>query len=95
VKRCRANFERIGGSGVDVHLTADESSALRQALQTYLSDLRMEIADTDNRAFRQELKDERAALESVAQKLSDAASETKERDPEGRAVIRFVGVWVD
>jgi hypothetical protein len=80
---------------VDVQLTVEESSALRQALQSYLSDLRMEITDTDNAAYRRDLKDERAALESVAKKLTDAAGSTHERDTEGRAIIRFVGVWVE
>jgi hypothetical protein len=91
----RTSIDRSGGRRVDVQLTPEESSALRQALQSYLSDLRMEIADTDNPAYRRDLREEREALESVAQKLADAATGSSERDPEGRAVIRFVGVWVD
>ena len=80
---------------MDVELTPSESSALRKALQSYLSDLRMEITDTDNAAYRRELREERAALESVDQKLAEAAAETTVRDAEGRAIIRFVGIWVD
>jgi 3-oxoacyl-ACP reductase-like protein len=83
------------GGHVEVELTAEESDALRQALQSYLSDLRMEITNTDNASYKHELRDERAALESVAQKLTDAAASTEERDTEGRAVIRFVAVWFE
>jgi hypothetical protein len=80
---------------VDVQLSPTETTALRQALQSYLSDLRMEITDTDNPAYRRDLRDERAALESVADKLADAAKSSTDRDPEGRVVFRVVGVWVD
>jgi hypothetical protein len=80
---------------VDVQLSPTETTALRQALQSYLSDLRMEITDTDNPAYRRDLRDERAALESVAEKLADAAKSSTERDTEGRAVFRLVGIWVD
>ena len=59
---------------MDVELTSEESSAVQQALHSYLSELRMEIADTDNAAYRRELRDERAALESAAAKLTAAAS---------------------
>ena len=80
---------------MDLRLHGGERDLLLRILQQYLSDLRMEIADTDNPAFRRGLKEEREALESVAQRLADAASATTERDPEGRAVVRFVGVWVE
>jgi len=55
----------------------------------------MEFTDTDTPAFRRELKEERAALESVVKKLADAASRPDERDEEGRAVVRVIGVWVE
>jgi hypothetical protein len=80
---------------VDVELTVDESSALRHALDSYLSDLRMEIADTDNVAFKRDLRDERAALESVAAKLSAAAERGAVRDHAGRTVVRFAAIWVE
>ena len=38
--------------GWDVELTEEESSALQQALHTYVSDLRSEISHTDDRDFR-------------------------------------------
>jgi hypothetical protein len=80
---------------VDVELSVEESGALRKAMQSYLSDLRMEISDTDNPAYRRDLRDERATLEGILTKLDDAATTSTERDPAGRAMIRIVGVWVE
>jgi hypothetical protein len=79
---------------MDVELGAEETAALRKALQSYLSDLRSEIHDTDNHDYKRELKDERATLESVVAKLEAGAS-AGERDAQGRAVVRFVAVWVE
>jgi hypothetical protein len=79
---------------MDVELTSDESAAVRQALRSYLSDLRTEIHDTDDRAFKQDLRAERDALESAVAKL-DAAAEGGRRDDAGRAVVRVVAVWVE
>jgi hypothetical protein len=54
---------------MDVELTPEESEAVRKALRSYLSDLRMEITDTDNPEYRRTLREERAALESAVSKL--------------------------
>lgn len=40
----------------DLNLTNDEAKTLHGVLSEYLSDLRMEIADTDSFDFREELK---------------------------------------
>ncbi len=55
-----------------LELTAEESELLRQALESYLSDLRMEIADTDQMAFREALKRQEAALRAVADRITAA-----------------------
>jgi hypothetical protein len=39
-----------------ITLTPEEIDELRFILTSYLSDLRMEIADTDRRTFREQLK---------------------------------------
>ena len=78
---------------MEIELTAEESSALQKALRTYSSDLRMEIAATDNAAYRTELREERATLESVVSKLNEAAKASNQRDAEGRVVVRLVSVW--
>jgi hypothetical protein len=79
---------------MDIELSAAESQVLQQALRSYLSDLRMEIVDTDDPGFKRGLRDERAALESILAKLDDAAS-SGTRDAEGRPVVRVVAVWID
>jgi hypothetical protein len=40
----------------DLRLTDDDASALRDVLSSYLSDLRMEIADTEDLPLRERLK---------------------------------------
>jgi hypothetical protein len=80
---------------MDVQLTLEESSALRHAHDSYLSDLRMEIRDTDNPGYRRDLRTERGALESIVTKLGQGAATSSERDAEGRVVVRFVGIWTD
>lgn len=60
---------------MDMELNAEESRALREAIRSYCSDLRMEIVDTDNASYKRGLRDERAKLESVLTKLDDAARE--------------------
>jgi len=51
-------------------LTDHEAQLLRQVLESYLKELRGEIVDTDNPAFRRELRDERDALAAVAERLA-------------------------
>jgi hypothetical protein len=41
---------------VTIELAPEEAEELHLILESYLSDLRMEIADTDNRDFRENLK---------------------------------------
>ena len=86
---------KIDQGSVDstVSFTAEESSALRNALSSYCSDLRMEIADTDNPSFRRQLKQERELLESVLAKLETGAAQSQEHDDEGRVVVRVMSIW--
>lgn len=78
---------------MEVALTEEESSVLQQALSSYLSDLRMEISDTDNRRFREGLRHEREVLEAIFAKLDEASEGTALRDDEGRQVVRLVSIW--
>lgn len=54
---------------VQLTLTAEEVATLRSALQSYVSDLRMEIADTDSMDFRERLKAEETLLKRLLQQL--------------------------
>jgi hypothetical protein len=53
-------------------LTQEEASTLREALSSYLSDLRMEIADTDSMEFRESLKQQKAVLQTLLRQLEAA-----------------------
>lgn len=50
-------------------LTEEDGATLRKALESYLSDLRMEIADTDAQDFRDALKREEAILTRLLDQL--------------------------
>ncbi len=61
---------------VQLTLTDEEAGRLKTALETYLSDLPMEIADSDAQDFREDLKHEESVItrlhRPVAGALSDA-----------------------
>lgn len=78
-----------------MELTTDESTAVSNALRSYLSDLRMEIRDTDNPGYKRDLREEREALESAVTKLDEVAttrSGTDGRDDDSRTVT-IVQLW--
>lgn len=50
---------------VQLNLTAEEAAATGEVLESYLSDLRMEIADTDAMDFRERLKQREAFLKKL------------------------------
>jgi hypothetical protein len=52
-----------------IELSAEEAATMRQILESYLGDLRMEIADTDAMEYRTELKEREALLKSVIERL--------------------------
>ncbi len=57
---------------VRLELTEDQAETLREVLDHVLSELRMEIADTDRKTFRDHLKTRKEHLLGVAEAL-DAA----------------------
>ena len=52
-----------------LNLTENEVSTLRKTLETYISDLRMEIADTDSKDFRDGLMREEVILNKILKSL--------------------------
>jgi len=50
-------------------LTNQEAATLRRVLEEYVSDLRMEIANTDSMDFRDQLKREEAFLKRLIEQL--------------------------
>lgn len=51
-------------------LTDTEASTLGNILRSYLSDLRMEIADTEQIDFRQRLKEEEVFIKKILETLA-------------------------
>ena len=52
-----------------ITLTQEDATTLRGALSSYVSDLRMEIRDTDSWQFRQNLKREAVLLKKLLEQL--------------------------
>jgi predicted RNA binding protein with dsRBD fold (UPF0201 family) len=57
-----------------VEITEDEAGILKQCLELLLSDVRMEICDTDRADFREGLKREKRTLEHVIAQLEEEAA---------------------
>jgi hypothetical protein len=57
-----------------ITMTQAEAAALREILSSYLSDLRMEIADTDSMPFREGLKRQEALLQKLLAQLDAAVA---------------------
>jgi hypothetical protein len=51
-------------------LNSEEASVLRETLENYLSDLQMEIADTDRLDYREQLKHRKSILQRIAGALA-------------------------
>ncbi|MHC4321927.1 MAG: hypothetical protein ACYST3_06595 [Planctomycetota bacterium] len=57
---------------INLELTKEEKDILAMILESYLSDLRMEIADTDSMDFRESLKKRKDVLKKVLETLQHA-----------------------
>lgn len=55
--------------------TEEEQELLVEILESEISDLRMEIADTDRRGYREMLKNREILMKSIRQKLEQVATE--------------------
>jgi hypothetical protein len=55
---------------IQLNLSQEEASTLKDALTTYISELRMEIADTEQQEFRQSLKKEEEILKKILESIS-------------------------
>ncbi len=52
-----------------IELDERQIQVLREVLVTYLSDLRMEIANTDSKDFRDKLKDKEETIKAILEIL--------------------------
>jgi hypothetical protein len=58
-----------------LELDSNEARALAEVLAEYVSDLRMEIADTDSMAVREELKARENLLQGLIRRLGGGQGE--------------------
>jgi len=56
---------------VTIELAPEDAHLLREVLESYLSDLRMEIAGTDSVSFRDNLKKTEAFLKGLLARLHE------------------------
>ncbi len=54
-----------------IDITSEEAGMLKEILESYLSDLRMEIGSTENMNFREEMKKREDFLKRLIQKLGE------------------------
>ena len=54
---------------IQVRITAEERDLLLEVLESYISDARMEIADTDSAEFKVQLKTRNEMLSRIAEAL--------------------------
>ena len=57
---------------IHLDLDATERSTLMETLESYLSDLSYEIADTDSYDYREQLKAKRGVLNKILQAVKQA-----------------------
>jgi hypothetical protein len=62
---------RKEGTMVHLHLEPTDAEVLRMVLESYLSDLRMEIADTDSMDYREKLKERKKVLRSIVTEIRE------------------------
>jgi len=62
---------------MDLKLTSDEEELVKEMLEEHYRELLMEIARTDHREFKLDLRKKEQVLKSVLNKLSAAASARK------------------
>ena len=53
-----------------LELAENELQALREALQSFLSELRTEVSHTDRQAYRQQLREQEDVLKGVLARLA-------------------------
>jgi len=61
---------------VQLDLTPREAETLRKTLESYLSELRTEIARTDSATYREGLQERRNLISRVLEQLAEAVGTT-------------------
>ena len=61
-----------------IDITSEEAGMLKEILESYLSDLRMEISSTENMNFREEMKKREELLKRLIQHLEKGGTSKSE-----------------
>ena len=77
---------------MQLHLDDREAHLLREVLRSYLKELRGEIVDTDNVAYKRTLREERDALDAIAARLDETPAAA---EPVITQVVQVTAVWTD
>ncbi len=56
---------------IGLKLTEEESSMLVEILENFISDIRMEIADTDNSSFKENLRVQKRSVTKILLQLKE------------------------
>jgi hypothetical protein len=59
---------------ITIKLSESDKEVLTEALDSYLSDLGMEITDTDSMDYREKLKTKRTVIQKILKELRQPAS---------------------
>jgi hypothetical protein len=62
-------FRNLNMSEINITLTENEKEVLAEALESYLSELGMEITDTDQMDYREKLKARRTVIQKILKDL--------------------------
>lgn len=62
-------MENPSASGISLELSSEEHAVLLEILENYLSDLRMEIVDTDSIEFKKGLRIRKQVILDLLEKL--------------------------
>ena len=57
-----------------LNLSSEQAETLAQVLEDYISDLRMEVANTDSQEFRDDLKKKEVFLKDLLRQLGRTAT---------------------
>jgi hypothetical protein len=77
---------------MQLHLSDQEAHLLREVLRSYLKELRGEIVDTDNVAYKRTLRAERDALDAIAARIEATPAA---EEPVITRVIQVSAIWTD
>jgi hypothetical protein len=72
----------------DITILPHEALLLQELLESTLSDLRMEIANTDSQDYREKLKSRKRALQNVLTQIEEISRPRPSRNSKDVSIVR-------